>query len=61
MFGINAQGGFQGLEVFVVLPQRVLEFVGALVDFLRPLRLLFAAEDPAAHVLRFQHEDAEGR
>lgn len=38
-----------------------MEFKGALVEFLRPLRLLFASEDPAAHVLRFQHEDAVGR
>ena len=47
--------------MFVVLPQRVLELERAFVELLRPLRLLFAAEDPAAHVLRFQHEDAVGR
>ena len=61
VLGADAQGGFQGFEVFVVLPQRVLEFEGAFVEFLRPLRLFLAAEDPAAHVLRFQHEDAVGR
>lgn len=60
VLGVNAKGGFQGFEVFVVLPQRVLEFEGAFVELLRPLRLLLAAEDPAAHVLRFQHEDAVG-
>ncbi|MCY1367710.1 hypothetical protein D9M69_546560 [compost metagenome] len=32
-----------------------------MVDPLRPLRLFLAAEDPADHVLRFQHEDAVGR
>lgn len=61
VFWADAKGGFQGFEVFVVLAQRVLEFEGAFVALLRPLRLLFAAEDPAAHVLRFQHEDAVGR
>lgn len=58
---INTQGGFQGLEMFVVLAQRILEPVGALIEFLRPVRLLFRAEYPATHVLRFQHEDAIGR
>ena len=61
MLGADAQGGFQGFEVLVVLPQRVLEFEAAFVELLCPLRLLLAAEDPAAHVLRFQHEDAVGR
>lgn len=60
VLGIDAKGGFQRFEVFVVLPQRVLEFEGAFVELLRPLRLLLAAENPAAHVLRFQHEDAVG-
>lgn len=58
VLGGDAEGGFQGLEVFVVLPQRVLELVAVLVELLRPLGLLFAAEDPAAHVLGLQHEDA---
>jgi len=61
VLGVYAKGGFQRFEVFVVLPQRVLEFEGAFVELLRPLRLLLAAEDPAAHVLRFQHEDSVGR
>ena len=61
VLGVNAKGGFQGFEVFVVLPQRVLESERAFVKLLRPLRLLLAAEDPAAHVLRFQYEDAVGR
>lgn len=51
--GAETKGGFQGFEVFVVLPQWVLEFEGAFVELLRPLRLLLAAEDPAAHILRF--------
>lgn len=61
VLGAGAKGGFQGFEVFVVLAYRVLEFEAAFVELLRPLRLLLAAEDPAAHVLRFQHEDAVGR
>lgn len=61
VLGIDAKGGFQGFEVLVVLPQRVLELEGAFVELLHPLRLLLAAEDPAAHVLCFQHEDAVGR
>ena len=61
MLGADAKGGFQGFEVFVVLAQRVLELEGAFVELLRPLRLFLAAEDPAAHVLRFQHEDAVAR
>ena len=61
VLGVNVKGGFQCLEVLVVLPQRVLELKRALVELLRPLWLPLAAEDPAAHVLRFQHEDAVGR
>ena len=61
MLGVEAQRGFHRFEVFVVLPQRVLEFEAALVELLRPLGLFFAAKNPAAHVLRFQHEDAIGR
>lgn len=61
MLGADAKGGFQGFEVFVVLPQRVLELEQAPVELLRPLWLLLAAKDPAAHVLRFQHEDAVRR
>lgn len=61
VLGVKAQRGFDCFEVFVVLPQWVLEFEAALVEFLRPLRLPFAAENPATHVLRFQHEDAVGR
>ena len=61
VLGVNAKGGFHGFEVLVVLPQWVLEPEGVLVELLRPLRLLIAAEDPAAHVLRFQHEDAVRR
>ncbi|MNE56884.1 hypothetical protein D3C80_1518230 [compost metagenome] len=58
---VYPEGGFQGFEVFVVLPQRVLEFEGAFVELLRPLGLLFAAEDPAVHILRFQHENTVHR
>lgn len=61
VLGVKAKRGFNRLEVLVVLSQRVLEFESALVDLLRPLRLFFTAEDPAAHVLRLQHEDAIGR
>lgn len=57
----NAERGLQRLEVLVVLPQRVLELEALLVELLRPLRLVLAAEDPAAHVLGFQHEHAEAR
>lgn len=61
VLGINAKGRFQGFEMLVVLPQRVLEFEGVLVELLRPLWLFLAAKNPAAHVLRFQHEEAIGR
>jgi len=61
VLGIHAQGRFQCFEVLVVLPQRVLEFEGALVELLRPLGLLFAAEDPAVHILCFQHENTVHR
>ena len=43
------------------MPRWVLDFERALVERSRPLSLLLAAEDPAARVLRFQHEDAIGR
>lgn len=61
VLGVDTKAGFQGFEVFVVLPQRVLEFKGAFAKSLRPLRLPLGAEDPAAHVLRFQYEDAVDR
>lgn len=61
VLGADAKGGFQGFEVFVVLSQWILELEAALVELLRPLSLLLAAEDPHAHVLRFQHKDAVGR
>ena len=61
VLGGEAQRGFHCFEVFVVLSQRVLEFEAALVELLRPLGLFFATKNPAAHVLRFQHEDAIGR
>ncbi|MNR28679.1 hypothetical protein D3C85_1460140 [compost metagenome] len=47
--------------MLVVLPQRVLKPEAVLVELLRPLGLLLATEDPAAHVLGFQHEHAEAR
>lgn len=61
LLGADTKGGFQGFEVFVVLPKWVLELERAFVELLRPLWLLLAAKDPAAHVLRFQHEDAVRR
>lgn len=60
VLGANAKRRFQGLEVFVVLTQRVLEFEGALREVLRPLCLL-AVEDPDAHALLFQHKDVVDR
>lgn len=61
MLRVDAQGGFQRFEVLVVLPQRILKLESAPVELLRPLRLAFAAKDPAAHVLRFHYEDAVAR
>lgn len=61
MLGADAKGGFQGFEVLVVLPQRVLELEAAPGEALRPLRLALTAKDPAAHILGFQDEDAIGR
>lgn len=61
VFLADTKQRLNGLEVLVVLAKRILKFVGALVDLLRPLRLLLAAEDPAGHVLRFQHKDAVAR
>ena len=59
--GADTQSGFQRFQVFVVLPKGVLEFETAPGKFLRPLRLLLCPENPAAHVLRFQHENAMDR
>lgn len=61
VLGGDAKGGFQSFEVLVVLPQRALEFEGAFIELLRTLCLLLAAEYQAAHVLRFQREDAVDR
>lgn len=57
----DLQHRLQCLQVLVVLVNRVLELKTLLVNLLRPPSLLFTAEDPAAHVLRLQHEEAEGR
>ena len=61
MLGVNAKGGFQGFEVFVVLPQRVLEFESAVVELLRPLRLLLAAENPTCVIFGFYDKYPENR
>ena len=47
--------------MFVVLSQWILKFERAAIKLLCPLRLIRRAENPAAHILGFQHEDAEGR
>lgn len=43
----------------VVLSQWILKFHLLPVDDLRPLGLIFSSENPTAHVLRFDHENAE--
>lgn len=57
----QAEEFFQGFGVAVVLMQRVLKAELLAIQRLRPLGLLRVAEDPAFHVLRFDHEDAEAR
>lgn len=57
----QAQQCLQGLHVFVVLTQRVLELLTVPEDFLSPLGLVGTAENPALHVLGFHHKHTEGR
>ncbi len=45
--------------VAVILPQRILETVFISEQYLRPVRIGFAPEDPTAHVLCFDDKDAE--
>lgn len=49
----------EGVDVELILVQRVLKTVLAAVELLRPLSLLFAAEDPAPVVLGFDDEDSD--
>lgn len=49
---------FKRFNVTVVLPDRVVEFVFVFVNGLRPVLLMFATEDPAAVVFRFDDMDA---
>ena len=52
----------QGHDMAMVLVEGILEFeLVAVGERLRPLRLIGPAENPAAHVLGFNHEDAEAR
>lgn len=49
---------FQGAEVKAVLTQWVLEALLAFVDLLRPLALVFGAENPPLVIFGFDDEDA---
>lgn len=57
LFWSDLQAVFKRLDVAVVLPEGILELVGVPVDFLGPGRLFFPGEDPAFHVLGFDHEN----
>jgi hypothetical protein len=46
-------------DVSIVLPQRILESIFAPENHLRPLRVGGVTKDPALHVFRLDHEDAE--
>jgi len=52
---------FERLRVPVILVKRVLELEFLPVDGLRPFWGAFVAEDPTAHVFRFNHENPENR
>ena len=54
----DLEQGFKFLDVFVVLPERVLEGIFALAEGLRPLGMVRVSEDPSAHILSFDDEDA---
>ena len=57
--GLQAEKIFDGLQVIVVLLQRILEPVPLSKDDLRPSSRSLTSEDPAGEVLRFYHEDPE--
>ena len=59
--GLQAEKIFDGLQVFVVLLQRILEPVPLSKDDLRPSSRSLTSEDPAGEVLRFDHKEAEPR
>jgi hypothetical protein len=48
-----------GLQVFIVLMQRIQELVAISVDGLGPLSRSLISENPAGKVLRFDHKDPE--
>lgn len=54
----DLQQGFEFLDVFVVLSEGVLERVLALAESLGPFGVVRVSENPAAHVLGFDDEDA---
>ena len=47
--------------MLVILAEWVLEFVGMLIYFLGPCRLILVTENPTFHVLRFDYEYAIDR
>lgn len=53
----DLEKGFKFLDVFVVLPERVLEGVLAFAESLGPFGLVRVSEDPAAHIFGFDDED----
>ncbi|MNI88148.1 hypothetical protein D3C73_1454140 [compost metagenome] len=61
MFRSDAESGLQSLEMFVVLPQWVLECECLFIQLLCPLRLPFVTEYPATFILGLHNEDAVGR
>ena len=61
MFRFYAESGLQSLEMFVVLPQWVLERICLFIQLLCPLRLPFATEYPATFILGLYNEDAVRR
>ena len=46
-------------DVQVVLSQRILKPYLVSIDGLRPLGLIFSTENPAAYILRFDHENTK--
>lgn len=54
----DLEEGFEFLDVFVVLSERILEGIFAFAEGLRPLGMVRVSEYPSAHILCFDDEDA---
>lgn len=59
LVGCKPEGMLNGFNVFIVLPEWILETRFPSIDDLCPFSASFASEYPSTHVFRFDHKNAE--